>query len=75
MFYVSDILADHCRIYKIRHKSVEADKIKMLQARIPEKEKQVKQLKPDKKELHKIEQQVKVNFEAIFCKKFTKERF
>ena len=45
---------------------MEADKIKMLQARIPEKEKQVKQLKPDKKELHKIEQQVKVNFEAIF---------
>ena len=41
---------------------MEADKIKMLQARIPEKEKQVKQLKPDKKELNKIEQQVKVTF-------------
>ena len=45
---------------------MEADKIKMLQARIPEKEKQVKQLKPDKKELNKIEQQVKVTFNRFF---------
>merc|ERR1739838_143438 len=40
-------------------KSVEMDKMKMLGARLPEKEKQVKQLKPNKKELEKIEQLVK----------------
>ena len=38
------------------------DKMKMLEARIPEKEKLVKQLKPNKKELEKIEQLVKVSF-------------
>ena len=32
----------------------------MLEARLPEKEKQVKKLKPDKKELEAIEQTVKV---------------
>ena len=37
------------------------DKMKMLEARIPEKEKLVKQLKPNKKELEKIEQLVKVS--------------